>query len=67
MFLIDRESGKEGLLDLPVSTPKTGRERLKSVMQTARVLSVLNGTDNITMDEIDFEIAEARKEMQLKK
>ncbi|MCL2323025.1 MAG: type II toxin-antitoxin system RelB/DinJ family antitoxin [Oscillospiraceae bacterium] len=38
------------------------REKLKEVFKAAQEQSIINGTDNITMDEIDEIIAEVRKE-----
>lgn len=41
---------------------KTGREKLKEALETIQVQSVLNGTDNMTMDEINNIIDECRQE-----
>jgi hypothetical protein len=42
------------------------RQTLKQVLREIREQSVINGTDNITMDEIDAEIAAYRREKREK-
>ena len=39
------------------------RNALAEAFKNAQAQSVVNGTDNMTMEEIDAEIAECRKEM----
>lgn len=41
--------------------PKTGREKLQEAIEAIQVQSVLNETDNMSMDEIDAIIAECRR------
>ncbi len=41
---------------------KTAREKLRDAIEAIQVQSVLNGTDNMTMDEIDEIIKECRTE-----
>ena len=42
--------------------PERGRESLREAFSRAQEMSVINGTDKMTMEEIDAEIAAYRKE-----
>jgi transcriptional regulator with XRE-family HTH domain len=66
ILFIDRTTGKEWPCDLPESTPKTGKEKLRAAFKAVQAHSVMNGTDSMTMEEINAEIEEARKEKREK-
>ena len=46
-----------------VEPQKQARQALKEAFRTAQKQSVINGTDNMTLDEINAIIAECRQEM----
>jgi DNA-damage-inducible protein J len=46
---------------------RTSREKLREALEEAQAKSVINGTDNITMDEIDELVAEVRAERRVSK
>ena len=48
--------------DIDLTKTKHGRESLRETIKAIQAQSVLNGTDKMTMEEIDAEIAAYRRE-----
>ena len=53
---------KVQISDNTLKTQENARERMREAFKTAQAESIKNGTDKMTMEEIDAEIASCRKE-----